>query len=141
MSKWIMSFLLAFLCNGLLATSTDSWNCTAYDQGSGQWTASSDYERSAINKAMELCKKSSQYPTTCKISKNDCDYLANGQSTRPMWQCKALDQMAKIWPSSYYTQRDDAAIAARSFCEEKSAFPDTCYVNLITCKNVNQVEY
>jgi hypothetical protein len=64
----------------------------------------------------------------------------NGVSTRPMWRCTAFDQMVKSWPSNTYTHRDDAAIAAKAYCEQGSAFPDTCFINLMTCKNMNSRE-
>jgi len=131
--------ILLFLSYQLYAENiTDAWHCTAEDEAHKQWTSSSNYERAAVNKAFEQCKKESQFPESCKTSHNDCDYVVNGYSTKPMWQCKAMDQMAKIWPSNFYAQRDDAAIAAKAYCQQRSSFPDTCYINLITCKNVNE---
>ncbi|STX51370.1 Uncharacterised protein [Legionella busanensis] len=113
------------------------WHCTAEDGANRQWLAISSYQRAAINKAIDVCKNESQYPETCKISKSNCELYVNGVSTTPAWQCTALDQMAQVWRSNSYANRDDAAIAAREYCQQRSGFPDTCYVNLLTCKNIN----
>ena len=113
------------------------WRCTAFDAENKRWVVKSGYELAAINKAYDACKKESSLPETCKTAKETCETFINGVSTRPMWRCTALDQMAKAWPSNTYIHRDDAAIAAREFCQENSSFPDTCYINLMTCKNLN----
>ncbi|STX28931.1 Uncharacterised protein [Legionella beliardensis] len=114
------------------------WHCIAEDGANRQWLAISNYQRSAINRAMEVCKKESHEPSSCKTSKANCDLFVNGISTKPAWQCTALDQMAVVWRSNSYSNRDDAALAAKAYCQENSGFPDTCYVNLLTCKNINR---
>jgi len=115
------------------------WQCSTIDSENKSWTEQGAYELTATNRAFAKCKKESNYPTTCKTSKNNCEQYINGITTRPMWQCIALDQNAKRWPSNYYYQRDDAAIAAKAYCQDKSSLPETCYVNLITCRNMNPV--
>ena len=114
-----------------------NWQCTARDSTDKEWKASSDYERVAINHAFETCKRESSLPSSCKTSKQDCETFINGVSTRPLWRCIALDQMGKPWQSNLYPHRDDAAIAAKAYCQDQSGFPDTCYINLMTCKNLN----
>lgn len=116
------------------------WRCSTYDAENKEWSMNSSYEKIALNKSYDECKKNSALPKSCKTAKETCEAFVNGVSTRPMWQCTALDQMAKTWPSNVYTHRDDAAIAARAYCQQKSAFPDTCYINLMTCKNLNNKE-
>jgi len=116
---------------------TDYWQCTSYDKQDQQWLAKSQYERTATNKALEACKKQSKEPESCKIAKEYCESIVNGISTRPMWQCIALDLMAKPWRSNFYTNRDDAALAAKAYCQQRSGIPDSCYINLLTCKNFN----
>ncbi|WP_028387687.1 hypothetical protein [Legionella fairfieldensis] len=116
------------------------WRCTSFDGENKEWTVNSNYELSAINKALDACKKQSNRPTSCKTAKETCEVFINGTSTRPMWRCTALDQMAKTWPGNIYAHRDDAAIAAKAYCQQESSFPDTCYINLITCKNLNSRE-
>lgn len=115
----------------------NTWHCNAYDGEERQWVASSAYQRTALNKAYEACKKESAKPLSCKAAKEYCDASIQGISTSPMWQCTALDQMAQPWKSSLYIHRDDAALGAKAFCHERSAMPDTCYINLLTCKNIN----
>lgn len=113
------------------------WRCSAYDSESKEWVVNSGYELSAVNQALDACKKQSNLPKSCKTARETCEYFSNGTSTRPMWRCIALDQLAKEWASNVYAHRDDAAIAAREYCQQKSTFPDTCYINLMTCKNLN----
>ncbi len=38
-----------------------------------------------------------------------------------------------------YTVREDAALAAQTSCKRESSIPETCYINLITCVNLNDV--
>jgi hypothetical protein len=120
------------------SVSDNYWQCTSSDKEHNQWLAKSQFELSATNRAMEACKKQSQYPQSCKAPKESCDAIINGYSTRPMWQCTALDVMAKPWRSSFYVQRDDAALGAKNYCRQKSSLPDTCYINLLTCNNLNE---
>lgn len=70
----------------------------------------------------------------------NCELFIDGVSTSPAWQCSALDQMAKVWVNNPYPNRDDAALAAKAYCQDNSGFPDTCYVNLLTCKNIKSSE-
>ncbi|WP_419421088.1 hypothetical protein ACNVED_07265 [Legionella sp. D16C41] len=111
------------------------WHCKAEDNAKQEWLAESSYQRSAVNKAMEACKKMSRSPETCRVFQGDCELFVNGESVRPAWQCTALDQMAKAWKSNFYPNSDDAALAAKAYCQQHSAFPNTCYVNLLTCKD------
>lgn len=120
------------------AEGQDYWACSAQDGEERQWHAKSFYELTAINKAFEQCKKESRRPITCKAAKAYCEYYAHGATTRPMWRCTALDQMAKPWISNLYAHRDDAALAAKAYCQQHSAMPDSCYINLMTCKNLNE---
>jgi hypothetical protein len=137
---WINLIILVLILNPMRTFAQNEWKCLAQDSGNQEWTGESDYERAALNKALELCKKTSNDPISCRVAKESCQFFINGKSTSPMWQCVALDQMAKPWISNLYPQRDDAAIAAREYCQEKSGFPDTCYTNLMTCKNLNARE-
>lgn len=134
---------IGFIVTGVLIVTTAwseggaSWHCAARDAANKEWTANSGFSRSAINHAFEACKKESTLPDTCKTSSVDCESFIDGVSTRPAWRCLALDQMGKSWKSNPYPQRDDAAIAAKAYCQDQSGFPDTCYINLMTCKNLN----
>jgi|GEM_PF-1400737 len=114
------------------------WNCHAYDSQNMQWEAKSQFERAAASKAFDACKKQSHVPQSCKIATDYCDSIVNGVNTRPMWQCTALDQMAKHWVSQIYVQRDEAALDAKAFCQQHSGMPQSCYLNLMTCKNLNE---
>lgn len=116
------------------------WYCSASDAEDKEWTVTSGYELAAINKAFDACKKESRMPATCKVAKENCEVFVNGLSTRPMWRCTALDQTAQPWRSNVYSQRDDAALAAKAYCQDESSLPDTCYINLITCRNLNSRE-
>lgn len=137
MNKFLPFFFILLLPLLTQANGSGNWQCTARDGANKEWVKSSNYERIAINLAFEACKKESTLPTTCKTAKEECEAFIDGQSTRPMWRCIALDQMGKAWESNVYTQRDDAAIAAKDYCHDRSGFPDTCYINLMTCRNMN----
>ena len=116
------------------------WTCTAEDSSHQQWASTHIYQRTATNNAAADCKKNSKTPRTCAVSKEACEEFVNGRSTRPMWQCTALDQFSKVWRSNTYLHRDDAAIGAKAYCKEHSAMPMSCFVNLLTCKNQNEPE-
>lgn len=114
------------------------WQCIVEDSANKQWTAKSPYQKIAINTAFAECKKESQYPASCKASKSNCEGFNLGKSTKPYWQCTALDLTAEPWKSNFYIQREDAALAAKAFCKANSTIPDTCYINLVTCRNINE---
>jgi len=117
--------------------SSHYWQCVTLDAANKQWSAQSPYQKVALNLAFAACKKESQAPATCNAAKANCDEFNEGRSLTPMWQCTALDQFASPWPSDVYAQRYDAALAAKAFCKQKSTIPDTCYVNMVTCRNKN----
>lgn len=52
-----------------------------------------------------------------------------------MWRCTAIDITAQPWESNFYSNRDDAALAAQAYCKENSTLPATCYINMVTCAN------
>ncbi len=122
---------------GLVAPSV-YWECITTDQTGHEWIAKDVYERVAANNAYDACKKQSDIPKTCKAAKEACEQFINGKSTKPLWQCTALDQHAKTWQSNAYANRDDAALAAKAYCQANSAVPGSCYINLITCTNLNK---
>ena len=127
-----------FLC--LLVSSLHAetvWQCVTRDNSNEEWQGSGSYKRSALNHSFEACKKASKNPQTCKTADSACESYIDGLPTRAMWQCKALDQMAVLWVSNPYEKAEDAALAAKAYCQEKSAVPATCYVNLLMCKNLN----
>lgn len=117
-----------------------TWQCVAKDDDSKQWMITSSYQRNATNHAIELCKKESIHPLTCKVDGDDCDSLVNGLSTKPLWRCVALDQSAKPWTGNLSQNRDSAAISAQSICKEQSQMPGTCYINILTCTNLTSRE-
>lgn len=133
--KRILTFFLLLPFHLLWAGTSKSWQCTATDAQSKQWIIRNHYERQATNEAYALCKKESQVPQTCTVAHEACEAFVNGVSTQIVWKCTALDRFAKPWISIAYRNRDDAAIAAKAYCEEQSQAPDSCYINLLTCKN------
>lgn len=133
--------LLVFGCNiGFTAPMLNKnsyWQCITQDSGNKLWYAKNAYQKAALNIAFAACKKESKTPSTCRASVADCDGYNQGRSTKPMWQCTALDKTAEPWQSNFYSQPDDAALGAKAFCKQKSTVPDTCYINLVTCMNYN----
>jgi hypothetical protein len=113
------------------------WECTTHDASNTQWNAQSFYEKIALNLSYAQCKRKSQSPTTCKTSQSSCVQYVKGVNVMPMWRCTALDREALPWRSKLYPNREDAALAAEAFCKQESPVPSTCYMNLITCVNIN----
>jgi hypothetical protein len=128
--------LLLISCNQGFAAPVAYWLCTTHDSANGQWSARSIYQKAALNIAYAECKKRSAAPKSCKASVDDCEGFNQGMSTRPSWRCTALDMTAKPWKSNSYRHREDAALAAKAYCKEKSVVPETCYINLVTCVNL-----
>ena len=116
----------------------DSWQCISRDSSKQEWTANNAYQKVAMNLAFDACKKQSTNPKTCKASEEDCEGFHLGLSTRPYWYCVALDEEGSPWKSSYYRTRDDAAMAAKDYCRNNSSAPETCYMDFVTCININQ---
>lgn len=114
------------------------WQCITHDKANKEWTARNTYQKVAINIAFAACKKESEFPSSCKAAKSGCEGFYMGMSTKPLWRCTALDQTAEPWNSNYYPQREDAALAAKAYCRENSTVPDTCYINMVTCRNFNE---
>lgn len=137
MNKYLITFLFLIFIRPCWADDS-YWQCAAQDNQHKQWVVKSPYERVATTRAFEACKKQSVSPLSCKISQERCDYYSNGLSTRPMWRFLALDQMSKLWYSNIRAHRDDAALEAKAFCQKHSAMPESCYINLMTCKNLNE---
>jgi len=121
-------------------TASSYWQCVTEDSANKVWSARSFYQKAALNIAFASCKKESQNPVSCKTSASSCEGFNQGYSLRPMWQCTALDHEAQAWQSNFYAERYDAALGAKLFCKEKSGVPDTCYINLVTCMNMNHGE-
>jgi hypothetical protein len=123
--------------NNSTPNSDNIWQCTVNDSEDKEWVAKSAYERVAISKAFEACKKESRVPTSCKPAKESCDDSMNNENESKGWQCSALDQKAKSWFSKIHGSKENAALDAKANCEEHSSAPDSCYINLFTCKNLN----
>lgn len=119
-----------------VVTIQGNWQCVARDKAQREWLAVSNYERTAINKAFDACKKASEFPTSCKTAKADCESFVNGVSTSPMFMCTALDQLGTPWVSNLYRNPDDANLAAKAYCQDRSPLPGTCYAYLFLCKSV-----
>jgi hypothetical protein len=111
------------------------WQCSSSDNANNQWTSKSANKRAALNISFEACKKESEIPTTCKSS-DSCDGINRlGTITKPKVNCTAFDRLGQAWVSYVNTQGEDAAMAAKDYCQKNSVLPYTCYVNLVTCAN------
>lgn len=114
------------------------WQCKTQDKLNNEWLVKNPYQKVALNLAFEACKKESKMPKTCSASKSACEGFVQGISISPLWRCTALDSTAVPWRSNFYTQREDAALAALAYCKQKSTVSETCSINLVTCKNFNE---
>ncbi|MGC1182501.1 hypothetical protein [Legionella sp.] len=113
------------------------WRCTSLDGANKRWAAISIYRKIALNFAFSSCKKESALPASCRIALTSCEEFIEGVNIKSMWRCTALDKTATPWRSNLYSQRDDAALAAKAYCQQKSFLPGSCYINLITCVNLH----
>jgi hypothetical protein len=129
--------LLSFISLTVWSDDVNFWQCHVEDIDAQIWTTEHTYQRTAMNKAYENCKKESKHPQSCRAAKTACEYFVNGVSDTPSWKCTALDRMSKIWVSNPYPHRDDAVLAARAYCMQRSGVPDSCYVNLLMCNSNN----
>lgn len=134
----ISFFILPSYAVAITVIDLNYWKCTAIDAEHKEWEGHSDYQLASINKAFEACKRESQAPTSCKTSKQHCELIVNGMTTRPIWRCMALDEAASLWYSTTYNHAGDALLAAKAYCQANSALPDTCYVYNFNCRNLNQ---
>lgn len=131
--------LSASVCANPEAGSNNYWQCTTHDAGNKQWIARSVFQKIALNFAFASCKKQSQFPATCRTTRGNCEQFIQGISIKPMWKCTAIDSTATPWRSDLYSQRDDAALAAKAYCRQKSSVPGTCFVNMVTCFKSNGI--
>lgn len=131
-------FIVVFVMIAPCVSANEQWECRSHDSENLQWVAKNNYQRAATTDAFDACKKQSAYPNSCKTEKDNCELFVDGLTTRPMWQCTALDQLSKVWRSTIYRHRDEAAMAAKSNCHHHSGMPDTCYINLLMCQNLNE---
>jgi hypothetical protein len=115
------------------------WQCSIQDGAQLQWTSQSTYRKIALTLAYDACKKNSQSPASCRMRRIVCDHFIAGINISPMWRCAALDREANLWRSNLYPHREEAAMAAKAYCAHNSDIPRTCYVNLITCVNKNEL--
>ena len=129
--------LILFSVPIIAAADPNYWICSASD-GHQTWSSQAAEQRAAINHAYDSCKKASELPKQCLSSRESCEFYLQGKSTRPLWQCTALDPDTKRWKSNFYSKRDDAALAAKAYCKDNSGYPDSCYIVLSSCKNLNE---
>ncbi|WP_454783798.1 hypothetical protein [Legionella sp. WA2024007413] len=115
------------------------WQCSSQDATQTKWTTQSAYQKVALNLSYSECKKKSTAPASCKTSKASCVRFIHGADVTPMWRCTALDREAFRWNSNLYPTRDDAALASLAYCKHKSPVPYTCYINVVTCINKNEI--
>lgn len=115
------------------------WQCSSHDITHTKWTTQSAYQKIALNLSYVSCKKGSKAPATCKTTKASCIKFINGENVMPMWQCTAFDREALAWKSTLYPSREDAALAAQAYCKHKSPVPYTCFINVVTCINKNEI--
>jgi len=147
--KSIVILFFILTTNLLWAETNDSennyWQCHAEDSKQTNWIIKNKYKLVASNKALEECKKESEKPLSCNVNDDECNYFsANDDEEKSppnnkneLWKCSALDQNSDSWDSIPNRSQDEAAINAKINCQKESKNPDSCYINLLTCKNIN----
>jgi len=141
---WILILIASLFTTSLIASTlrgqNSKWQCASYDEGGRQWLAQSSFQRAAINKAWQACKQDSEDPGSCETAKAHCEMLIHGRVLRSRWMCSSMDQMGQYWRSDTHNTRNDAVLGARLMCQEQSTFPSSCYVRLMSCKNLNRAQ-
>lgn len=141
--KNIRHFILCCIalssCKLTICLANNYWKCHAEDSSHAQWTEISSYQRMANSKAFDACRKQSRLPNSCKTIIEDCEFFINGTSTRPLWQCTALDEIGDRWQSVTKADQYDAMLNAKENCKRNSSIPDSCYMNVLMCKNDNDL--
>lgn len=131
----IIRMALLLLASSCWSMNASLWYCTAQDNDHHQWEIQHPYRIAAMNRALEQCKKGSPIPKTCRIITKNCIAAGNEMVANRHWQCTAFDKAAMAWTSSFYPNRDDAALHANDTCKSNSSVPESCYINLVSCKD------
>ena len=137
-SRVTLSIFCLLVPELLLANSENTWSCTAKDIDKKTWSVTHMYQKPAMTIALSACKKQSRMPTSCKLKESDCELLVNGISTKPIWQCEALDETGVPFEGKLNPDRDTAALSAKANCKENSSVPDSCYIYPFTCTNLQE---
>ena len=154
--RYVIHTLLVFLVvtpiwaeNNQSEPKGDYWQCLAVDKDNKNWSSQNAFKRIAMYRAFESCKKESTNPSSCKNDENACQYFGDQVKTlsssmnynsSAQWQCTALDKTAKNWSGNPSSNQDDAALNAKAACRAESTIPDTCYVNMLTCVDMNNTQ-
>ncbi|MBA2652233.1 MAG: hypothetical protein H0U73_08205 [Tatlockia sp.] len=112
----------------------NSSSCLTSDSENRHWLKISTYGLTAMNKSFDACKKESNFPTTCRVVKESCDLYIKEAAQETTWQCTALDFYGNPWRSTGSSKQDVTALAAKAKCRRNSLVPDSCYINLVTCR-------
>lgn len=136
--KAILTFLVLLYTSVCMATPTvdmnkNYWQCTVEDQEHKQWSSKSNYQKTALNYAIESCKKESKAPASCTSISQSCQEFNADKSDRPRWRCVAVDEPGSKWISDYTNDRDSAALNALAICKSQSPLPATCFMDVVTC--------
>jgi len=105
------------------------WSCKGMDSSASTYTANAKFERQAITRALENCKKDSKYPISCKATPDMCQVF-NPTTT---WRCAAFDNNGGNWHGEYVSSREGAISSAARSCHALSFTPSTCTVHVIAC--------
>lgn len=136
--KQALSIFCLLTSQLLIAAPETSWFCTSRDVDKKTWSIKHSYQKPAIALALDACKKQSRVPKSCKLLESECDFFVNGISTKPIWQCEALDERAAPWPGKLHPDLDTAALSAKANCKENSSVPESCYIHPFTCTNIQE---
>ncbi|MCC5793089.1 MAG: hypothetical protein JJT82_10870 [Legionellaceae bacterium] len=135
--RYTLFFLLNLITVGSFASEAMIWRCLAIDRMGQTWKSTSSYVKSAQASAHALCKKESRNPWQCFSSRELCEVFRFGNSRASFWRCTAYNQKNnEKWRSGPYGARLEAAAGALGYCEQFSKYPDSCYINMLTCKKI-----
>jgi hypothetical protein len=135
MKRYFLTFL--FVITFSTSYADETWQCITEDAQHHFWSAEHTFSKKAKYLSLDACKKMSKFPRSCAIIQSGCDLLEGGVSTRPYWVCTALDSFSNVFKNEPVPHKDSAILQAKLLCNRNSKVSDSCYVNPITCKNIN----
>ncbi len=115
----------------------NAWACRAVDKFGDIWVKLHDNRQTAINNAWRACHRQSAQASSCRVAKTLCEPV-NSVRSKVMWQCLAFDRSDRHWARKSPSGRANAMRKAKEACENRSAFPRSCFSLPRDCKVITR---
>lgn len=127
--------LLLLSMSGHAANINSYWQCSTTDSADKVWVGRDINRQAAINQSAQACRDNTENEGSCISARESCVQVVNNRIVRPSWRCTAFDMTTYYRGAVQYT-REDTIESALDKCRRLSFSPNTCKVNMLTCKNV-----